>query len=196
MDLRKEMKLLLSFVLVFCFVFPAAQASDSQSAETNDLGAKIQAYEMYYLQNKMLDGNDLASIPDPVKASYLFGYEDGVVNMVKQFGMGPEEKKEVLSTLPSSVKDISMDSLISYVDDFYTDEKNLNIPVPYVLLITRNRIAHMSEEEIGKYVIFLRKNFGESKREKVVPQTEEKSEPETKTQMPQETQTEANSPHA
>jgi len=55
---------------------------------------------------------------------------------------------------------MDMGDLIKQVDELYSDSRNFNIPISYVLLVIRNRLIGTDEKEIEKYIEHLRESSG------------------------------------
>lgn len=113
-------------------------------------------FDAMYINEGIINGNHWKSFSEAKKGAYLLGYQDGVVNTAIYYVPDENDKAEVIESFPS----MDMGDLIKKVDEFYSDDRNLNIPVAYVLLIIRNRIIGTDEKDINKYIEHLRKSCG------------------------------------
>lgn len=143
-----------------------AYADDSIASTKSELNAD----EGEYLGHGMFDGNIWKSLTGREKGAYFFGYSDAVVNTAMQHISDEQKKKKVIGELPTATGELAVDDLIGEVDDFYLEDENLNIPVPYALLIIRNRLAikgvddyeqgkGIYERDAKKYLEYLRDGF-------------------------------------
>ena len=153
------MKLLILSILMLFLIASNTYAQNDKP--TSIAKGELNEDESIYLKQGMFDGNAWKSSSDREKGAYLLGYEDGVMNTAIQHISNKGEKDKAIGELPTSAGEISLNALIEQVDNFYLDDKNFNIPVPYVLLIIRNRIKGVDKKEINEYIVYLRKRFKE-----------------------------------
>ena len=134
----------------------------SSSAYANELKDEFNQpvegiFEAWFVTQGMVNASHWMFFTEKEKWTYLFGFGDGTINTTAHFISNEKERRKAYSSLPSSVEgDLPMDDLIKKIDQFYSDEKNLDIPVSYVLLIIRNRLLDVDEDKIQKYIEYLR----------------------------------------
>jgi len=114
-------------------------------------------FDAMYINKGMVNGHHWKQLLTREKGAYLLGYQDGLINTAIYYVPDENDKTEVIDSFPS----LPMDDLIKMVDEFYSDKRNLNIPIPYVLLIIRNRLIETDEKDINKYIEHLREKSGE-----------------------------------
>ena len=147
--------------LIFCLL-----ALICSSAHTNELkdgsNQPVEGiFEAWFVTQGMVNASHWMFFTAKEKWTYLFGFGDGTINTAAHFIFNEKEKRKAYSSLPSSVEgDLPMDDLIKKIDQFYSDEKNLDIPVSYVLLIIRNRLLGVDEDKIQRYIEYLRDPSG------------------------------------
>ena len=119
-------------------------------------------FDVMYIHKGMINGHHWKLLPEREKWSYLLGYQDGVINTAIYYVPDEDDKTEVISSFPS----LPMDVLIKSIDVFYSNDKNLNIPIPYVLLVIRNRLIGTDEKDINKYIEHYRKSCSKERGER------------------------------
>jgi len=117
-------------------------------------------FEKLYMKEAIVNGHRWNTFKQERKRGYLFGYEDGLITTGIYYISDQEARYEIISSLPTSVGDTPMEDLVDKIDEFYSNDKNLNIPVSYVLLIIRNRLIGVDEKWINEYIEHLRNSFG------------------------------------
>lgn len=110
-------------------------------------------------ETKMVNGYIWKGLNTSQKEMYLLGYQDGVSNTIRYHITDPAEQTQAYSMIPFSLNKNASLNIREEIDKFYADKNNTVITIPYVLLIIRNRLLKMSEEEINEYVSYLRDNF-------------------------------------
>jgi len=124
---------------------------------------RFSEFEAMYIHEGMVNGNHWKSFSEREKGAYLLGYQDGVINTAIYYVPDEDDKIEVIDAFPSIMP---MDDLVKRINEFYLDDRNLNISLPYVLLIIRNRVAGIDEKEIDKYIDHLRHSSDEEKNKR------------------------------
>lgn len=148
--LIKAVLMLLFFVPLFAYAKPINKTILPQFSE----------FDAMYINEGTVNGHHWKTFGEAEKGAYLFGYQDGVINTAIYYVSDDKEEAEVIDSFPS----IDMDNLIQQVDVFYSDDRNLNIPIPYVLLIIRNRLIGTDEKEIERYIEHLRDSSGKKQK--------------------------------
>jgi hypothetical protein len=90
------------------------------------------------------------------KKVYIKGLEDGTVNVCMYYVTSQEDKVDAYSMLPTMLDVISYEGFIRQIDLFYKDPENYDIPIIYALVVVRNRLAGVKEEDIENYLAYLR----------------------------------------
>ena len=107
----------------------------------------------------VIDGNMWVNLTQNEKWTYLFGFEDGARDTAIHYVPDARTRDIIYEGLPTSLgEEKSIKYLISEIDSFYSNDKNRTIPVNAALLTVRNRLMGVDEENIEKYVSYLRGN--------------------------------------
>lgn len=147
------MKLLIKSFLILLFSFPLLVYAE-QIDKT--ILPQFSEFDAIYINEGVVNGHHWKSFGKKEKGTYLLGYQDGVICTAIYYVPDEDNKTEVISSFPS----VDMNDLVKRIDEFYSDDRNLNIPIPYVLLIIRNRLTGTDEKDINKYIEHLRESCG------------------------------------
>ena len=78
----------------------------------------------------VIDGNMWANLTKSEKWTYLFGFEDGARDTAIHYVSDADTRGAVYNALPTSLGGgMSIKDLISRIDEFYSDGRNMSIPV-------------------------------------------------------------------
>ena len=150
------MKLLIKSVLILLFFVPLLTYAEQID---KIILPQFSDFEAMYINEGIVSGRHWKTFGEKDKGAYLLGYQDGVINTAIYYVPDEKEKIEVIDSFPS----MDMDDLVKRIDEFYSDDRNLNIPIPYVLLIIRNRLIGTDEKDIEKYIEHLRESSGKER---------------------------------
>ena len=157
------MRILITSILVLLFISSLTYALE------DDFTLPVEGeFEAMYITEGMLNGQRWRTLQEKEKALYLFGFEDGTINTAIHYLSDEKLSAKILGSLPASAG-ASMSDLIKRIDEFYSDGKNIHIPVCYVLLIIRNRLLGVDESKIQRYIEYLRSGADEDLK-KVIEQ--------------------------
>jgi hypothetical protein len=105
----------------------------------------------------VIDGNLWVNLEKGEKWTYLFGFEDGARNTAIHYVPDEGTRDMIYQGLPTRLMEInSIDELVREIDRFYSVENNRTIPVNSALLVVRSRLTGVSEENIEKYLSYIR----------------------------------------
>ena len=142
---------LLAGILVLLLAIPCYCEDDG------DTEIHIQDVEARYMERGMIDGMGWRQFTDGEKGFYLLGFEDGAMGITIHFIFDDDTKRRALGVLPLSVEDNPpLSEIVKKIDAFYSDDKNLEIPIYYVVQIIRNRLIGIDESKIESYIQYLR----------------------------------------
>jgi hypothetical protein len=127
--------------------------------------------EVMFISQGMINGSHWKSFNEKQKWAYLFGFEDGTIYTAIHYLPNEKSKERVYASLPTSAENVSFEYLIKEIDKFYLNDKNVDIPISYVLLIIRNRLLGIDEDKIQRYIKYLR-NPADKDLEKIIRQKE------------------------
>ena len=147
------MQHLIKFMLIFIFSAPLFVYAESTD---KTILPQFSDFDAMYINEGLINGRHWKTFNEKEKGAYLIGYQDGLTNTAIYYVPDEANKTEVIDSFPSMV----MVALIKKVDEFYSDDRNLNIPIPYVLLVIRNQLIGTDEKEIEKYIEHLREGAG------------------------------------
>lgn len=149
------------FILVFlffCGLSPLCQAIEDEYT----LPIKDNSVDAVYIEGVIISGQTWNKFTRDAKWGYLFGFEDGTRNTAIHFISDSQLKNTIQGSLPGSIEGgEDFEFLIQEIDKFYSDDRNRDIPINYVFLITRNRLLGTDETKIQRYIEYLRNPKGE-----------------------------------
>ncbi|OGW76018.1 MAG: hypothetical protein A2Z72_02010 [Omnitrophica bacterium RBG_13_46_9] len=158
------MKTLVISILALFLSSPGGYALDENSTG----GSAENKFEAKYFGRGLIDGFVWKQLTEREKAFYLFGFEDGVMGIALHFIPEGKDRDNVYNTLPTSTENCPQTSeIIKSIDEFYSDDKNTAIPMYYVLLVIKNRLAGVDEAKIQNYIEYLRNSEGKDLEEAV-----------------------------
>jgi hypothetical protein len=105
----------------------------------------------------MSDGSYWMRLTDREKETYLLAYHDGMT--ADSIFYIKEEKQRYESTKSFPAGDLGV--LASAIDRIYADEGNLEIPIPYAIVIVRNKLLGVEQKKIDAYIEYLRRKIKE-----------------------------------
>lgn len=123
-------------------------------------------FSAIYIHQGMFNGTHWIQLSPLEKRAYLLGYEDGFISNAIFYIEEMERRNEALESLPTSIAKITTEGLINEIDKLYEDSENIKIPVPYAMIIMRNKSIGTEQKEIDAYIEYLRselKKAGERK---------------------------------
>lgn len=139
--------LILLFIYTFCF----AEGIKEEFSQRID-----GRFEAWFINEGMVKGRNWKSLSEKEKYAYLLGYEDGTFSAVIHKLSGKQARRKAMMSLPISVEGGGAEYTKKEIDKFYQNEKNLGIPIYYVLLIITNRLKGVKESKIERYIEYLR----------------------------------------
>ena len=120
-----------------------------------------ESFEAIYIEEGMVDGNSWMNFDRSTKWGYLFGFEDGVRGTAIHYVSDVRVKSKIQKSLPSSFEGGGdFEYLVQEVDKFYSDDRNIDIPINYVFLVIRNRLIGIDDAKIRRYIEYLRNPKG------------------------------------
>ena len=143
----------IAVLMVLFFISPViCGAQEKEKAE-----AVVAEVEARYMERGMIDGSAWRQFTDGEKGFYLLGFEDGAMGFAIHFIQDKPAKEKAYSVLPMSLEDHPpLSKIVKEVDAFYSDKKNIDIPIYYTLQIVRNRLLGVDEKSIQRYIQYLR----------------------------------------
>ncbi|MCQ9206446.1 MAG: hypothetical protein NG740_00975 [Omnitrophica bacterium] len=148
-------------MIVLVLIFASSQIYALQDEYTQKV--EEGGIEDLYLEQGMVNGEFWNNMSNQDKFSYLLGYQDGLMATTAHFVSGEAEKTKAMSSFPKGV----FNQLIPQIDEFYAEEKNMDIPISYVLTIIRNRQKGTDETKIQNYTEYLRDSQGKDLRKSI-----------------------------
>jgi hypothetical protein len=148
--------LIIAFLTVLAVMGSPSFDTESACAEDRYVIPSADKITSAFINEGMVDGKVWNSFDEKQKIAYLYGYEEGVMNTAIHYIQDEEKRDDAIYNLPTSVAEISTAGLSVAIDDFYSEEKNLDIAISYVITITRNRLIGTPEEKIQRYIEYLR----------------------------------------
>ena len=133
--------------------------SSNLSKKELDIIPEVSGSEFEYMNKVIINSSLWKLFTKREKKAYILGYANGLVNAAIYYLPTRKKREELIGTIPNLAGDISVDELIEKIDEFYSDERNYNIPISYVILIIRNQLIGVDEEIINEYIEYLRAIF-------------------------------------
>lgn len=123
-------------------------------------------FSAIYIHQGMFNGTHWIQLSPLEKRAYLLGYEDGFISNAIFYIEKMERRNEALESLPTSIAEITTEGLINEIDKLYKDFRNIKIPIPYALIIIRNKLLGVEQSKIDSYIEHLRSQLKKIAEEK------------------------------
>lgn len=147
-------KWLFLFLLMSCSAVFAAEKS--KEPENVFVGPTTDDISDGILFETLIDGNQWMKFSPAQKNGFYFGFGDGVISTTVYFVPEEAQDKALMQTPDGLENAPGINEIIPQIDAFYSDKKNLEIPVSSVLMIVRNRALGVPEEKLQAYADHIR----------------------------------------
>ena len=144
------------FLLLIASILISSSLGFAEIKDTFIAPDELDDFSSIYIHQGMFNGEDWIELSHSEKRAYLLGYEDGFIFNTIFYVKDEMQSEHVLSTLPTSIAELSTDDLINKIDNLYKDSQNIQIPVPFALIIVRNKLLGIEQVKIDSYIEYLR----------------------------------------
>ena len=149
----------MSFKTTFIAILTLLLGIFAFNAFTQASSTDLDVFEAVTENKTMINGYIWKTLSSIQKKVYLQGYNDAL-KTVQLYNIPDEEN--VTADLQEEFdlfSNISLDEIIAKLEQFYTNNDNLPIPISYALLVARNQLKGYGKDALEEYVIYLRRIF-------------------------------------
>lgn len=146
--MKKIIPILLFIVSISLIAYGGTDQSSSETwvAPSDDDFASI------YINQGMYKGADWVKLNDKEKMTYVMAYQDGLVACSIFYIKDKKQQEVAIHSFPSG----DIDKILKEMDVIYSDQRNIDIPIPYVLIAVRNKIEGAEQKSIEGYLEYIR----------------------------------------
>ncbi len=141
--MAKTNSMFVTIGLIICMVLFAVLLRETKLKIAGDESLRETYLEK--MQSSMFHGGAWQEWSEKEKKTYLFGLEDGALNVAAYYKLSWDERNRAVKSLPSFGAAVSRDMLIQTLDDFYSDPNNINVAIPHAVLRITNQVLGIED---------------------------------------------------